>query len=855
MKLLISKAKTTPLVFIITLCIIVLLLYACGSGGSGGQGSSGTGSITFTLAIRDDAEASSGQFTAARLTGAHAPIASAKHLSVQVPDASIVLRLSRMLQTILPAKFSQDVWFLESKMAYEDSVSKIGALTAGKVGLLTQAPDEVNICEKNNIGEIEAYVFDEKCTEIAEGGPWTCGLHEGTIKNVPAGDYRKVVIFATDKDSGEYTYRGEKGGHDDPITVLPGKTTRVGKITLDLMNIPNAPLEFEASEGQFPYKIQLSWQDVKYEDGYYIYRLEDDEWKPIGDTCMDTTVYWDDQPCGSGEIWYKVTAYNDFGESEDSESDNGFTADCPPVEPICNIEGQWPSGTGSETWSGCNDPDDNNTYEINGILRIEKQIPDPGNEKAVFRGSATIRSESFPGARTEIEELSGTLQSDGQIINGQYSYTDYDSDGIAVSGGDGDFAGSVSNSCNLIEINFSGRDTWGDTCDTEGSFTVNRSIPFNIIIRDLPATDNDGNYTLQWSATGLAAIPWTIQEDSNTSFSSPTTYPSYDDSPPYTYDFTDKTDGTYCYRVGLSPDGPFSEARCVTVSIFPPTTITITGLPATDNDGNYTLQWSATGLAATPWTIQEDSNTSFSSKTTYPSYDNSPPYTYDFTDKTDGTYCYRVGLGPDGPFSKARCVTVSISEEVATLRIVNNTRYDMIDIQLNGYQQFVYPDVIPVGQSRDFEFSSPGTVSYFLAIGFYDTNETRIPWFNLSGDTIVYAGQTTTITFNNPTIGQLLSGFNQNGRNWKGQYWCYSCNPILNYAKFHFGYGGSWTFYDNDNFIDNGTVALTEWPNYSLYVKFRLSPDEGEIIIYYPFGAFYYRNGPTDWPIIEYVAQ
>jgi hypothetical protein len=287
----------------------------------------------------------------------------------------------------------------------------------------------------------------------------------------------------------------------------------------------------------------------------------------------------------------------------------------------------------------------------------------------------------------------------------------------------------------------------------------------------------------------------------------------------------------------------------------PTTTITITGLPTTDNDGNYTLQWSTSGLASTPWTIQEDSNTSFSNPTTYLSYDSSPPYTYNFTNKTDGTYCYRVGLSNSGPFSAPRCVTVNIPQTVATLRVVNNTRYDMIDIQLNGQQQLVYPYVISVGQHYDFEFDNPGTVSYYLAVGFYNTNGTRNPWFYLSGNTTVYDGQTTTITFNNPTIGQLLSGFNQGGRDWVGVYYCSSCPVYVNYAKFHFGYNGSWTLYDNNVYLNNGTVTLTSWPNYSNYVKFRLFPGDNEITLWYPFGTFYYSNGPPDWPTIEYVAQ
>lgn len=108
-------------------------------------------------------------------------------------------------------------------------------------------------------------------------------------------------------------------------------------------------------------------------------------------------------------------------------------------------------------------------------------------------------------------------------------------------------------------------------------------ISTTITITSLPTTDDDGDYILQWTTTGLAAVPWTIQEDSDINFNSPIVYTSWDSSPPYTRSFTNKSNGTYCYRVGLSSSGPFSQPRCVTVDIPPvqPRQVTIVNsLPA-----------------------------------------------------------------------------------------------------------------------------------------------------------------------------------------------------------------------------------------------------------------------------------
>ena len=90
-------------------------------------------------------------------------------------------------------------------------------------------------------------------------------------------------------------------------------------------------------------------------------------------------------------------------------------------------------------------------------------------------------------------------------------------------------------------------------------------LSVRITITDLPSTDNDGNYTLTWSST-ITSSAWNVQEDDNINFPSPTGYISHDTSRPYTYDFTGKGEGYYCYRVGLSPTGPFSPPECITVT-------------------------------------------------------------------------------------------------------------------------------------------------------------------------------------------------------------------------------------------------------------------------------------------------
>lgn len=284
----------------------------------------------------------------------------------------------------------------------------------------------------------------------------------------------------------------------------------------------------------------------------------------------------------------------------------------------------------------------------------------------------------------------------------------------------------------------------------------------------------------------------------------------------------------------------------VTIEIF------ITSLPATDNDGNYTLQWDCTSmLCCSPYTIEEDSDPSFSSPTGYLSYDTTRPYTYDFTGKADGTYCYRVGCAGEN-LSEPACIVVSRPSS-GTVRVQNNTHYYIVDVQLNGVQMVEYPYGIGAGGYFDFVVA-PGAINYYLGSGYYDEYGSRDVWFNRTGTTSVSAGSSTTVTFDNPTIGQLLSNFSSS-RNWTGDYYCYSCPIIVNYATYNFTSSGGWQFYDNGVFQESGTVQLVSWPDYSDAVTFRLCPSCESISLAYPFSQFYFRNGPSDWPLILYVAD
>lgn len=185
---------------------------------------------------------------------------------------------------------------------------------------------------------------------------------------------------------------------------------------------------------------------------------------------------------------------------------------------------------------------------------------------------------------------------------------------------------------------------------------------------------------------------------------------------------------------------------------IPPSSISITSLPTTDNDGNYTLQWTVTGLASSSWIIHEDSNTDFTSPTTYFSYDNTFPFTYSFTDKSSGTYCYRVGFA-SGIFSNPACVNVNIPVETRQVTINNQilsglNLQQVVQVKVSGTNSFSRSDLltddpaqclnlpgeaINRGDSRTFDITVGQNYYLFIGIGIWDLDnflcQYTHPWF------------------------------------------------------------------------------------------------------------------------------
>jgi hypothetical protein len=331
---------------------------------------------------------------------------------------------------------------------------------------------------------------------------------------------------------------------------------------------------------------------------------------------------------------------------------------------------------------------------------------------------------------------------------------------------------------------------------------------------------------------------------------------------PNVTEFTDEgltQQSSYKYRVCAFNGGgnsPYTEEISVMTEVANPITISGPSSSTGAFDIEVTYSWPGMfGSTSDRFELEESTSpTDGFTKIANTTWGGRPPsHTFSLT-KPSGTYYYRARAYNSSYFTDyTDVISVSVNTPVqkATLNVVNNTHYPMIDIRLNNQQLVGQGDGILPGGEYPFEFTSSGNVNYVLGVGFWDGSY-RDLWFTLTGNTSVTVGTSTTLTFNNPTIGQLLSGFSEY-RDWTGEYW--DANLNMHLATFRFFSNGAWQLYDDGVQINSGTISLVSWEDNAVFVNFKICAGCETIQLPYPFGQFMYRNGPPSFPIITYTAQ
>ncbi|MDA0739418.1 MAG: hypothetical protein O3A59_10795 [Nitrospirae bacterium] len=133
-----------------------------------------------------------------------------------------------------------------------------------------------------------------------------------------------------------------------------------------------------------------------------------------------------------------------------------FSKDLDPSLVFPSVLGSF-SVTGTTTWTGCVNPNDDDTYLIQGTVIISDQVRD--------KFSGTLQLENPTLNAKQRGPVTGTVLVDGTLV-GNFD-TNFFINGIFDSTTQGTFTGSLIN--NDLTVNFSGQDIVGDTCVVNGS--------------------------------------------------------------------------------------------------------------------------------------------------------------------------------------------------------------------------------------------------------------------------------------------------------------------------------------------------------------------------------------------------
>ncbi|MFA5771821.1 MAG: kelch repeat-containing protein [Thermoplasmata archaeon] len=152
----------------------------------------------------------------------------------------------------------------------------------------------------------------------------------------------------------------------------------------------------------------------------------------------------------------------------------------------------------------------------------------------------------------------------------------------------------------------------------------NAKMPGIPMITTTAHTDTDGAYSINWG-TSTYATRYVLEENAVEIYN----------GTDLTQSFTNKTDGTYTYRVkAWNANGTSSWSSSVGIAVdvikFPEAT-DITTLAYTDTDGSYSINWTTSAYAA-KYVLEENSI----------EICNTTALTYSPTGKLDGSYTYRV---------------------------------------------------------------------------------------------------------------------------------------------------------------------------------------------------------------------
>ena len=377
------------------------------------------------------------------------------------------------------------------------------------------------------------------------------------------------------------------------------------------------------------------------------------------------------------------------------------------------------------------------------------------------------------------------------------------------------------------------------------TLTVQATTQNSVTLRWNDNSDNEDVFHLEQSLSSTSGFTQVAAPSANTTTST----------------VTGLAPGTrYYFRIRASNGAghsAFSNVTDGTTSTPPVRSEPLLTGPGSVNTGQYALlswtyDWTPCSICPSTdgYTLQESStspSTGFADIwSSYLTGDRESPKQLAITPRPAGTYWYRVRAFDGGWTDYSNVIQVTVKDLVSSTAFVNNSSYMIISLRINNAEHFpASPMGILPGYSYEVELP-PGTHNVTAVNGFWDYDGTRFEMYNWSGQITQQLGVRHEVTFDDPTIQQLLTQFN-NSQYWEGDFWD---NGLPYKAGFRFYSNSTWNLYVDGVQQSNGSYSLVSRTPSAFKVEFTVGGYTGTL--WETFGYFVMGNGPADWTNIQY---
>jgi len=183
-----------------------------------------------------------------------------------------------------------------------------------------------------------------------------------------------------------------------------------------------------------------------------------------------------------------------------------------------------------------------------------------------------------------------------------------------------------------------------------------------------------------------------------------------------------------------------------------------------------------------------------------------------------------------------------------TLRVTNNSQYNVIQLVVGGQNQLGANQVILPGGHLDITRAG-GAVAWTATLGF--GNNAIFDWGNPS--TVVVNGQQVNVVIPRITAAMALTQGQASAR-FAGSYWI---GTTPHSAEFRFSSNGTFQLWNDGSLLGSGNVLDGAFQSGSSLILFSLTTGAQTFSTSFdfPYGSFFLNNGPPDWPTIQYVRQ